>query len=155
MLPFVTGAAWPALRDLPYFTIFTKTGLALLGCCTALLITSVPLRPKYFPRNLFSNICNLCFAQVSRWLPTSAARVRARVGSFGICAGQSSAGAGFLRVLRFPLPIFIPQISPQSPSSIIWGWYNRPVEAAVPSGLSLTPLTICFAHEASVHIIHL
>jgi hypothetical protein len=30
----------------------------------------------------------------------------------------------------------------QSPSSIIWGWYNRPVVASVPSGLSLTPLTI-------------
>jgi hypothetical protein len=36
----------------------------------------------------------------------------------------------------------MPPISPQSPSSIIWGWYNRPVVAAVPSGLSLTPLTI-------------
>jgi hypothetical protein len=79
---------------------------------------------------------------VSRWLPTAAARVRARVWSCGICGGQSGARAGFLRVLRFPLPIFIPPISPQSPSSIIWGWYNRPVVAAVPSGLSLTPLTI-------------
>jgi hypothetical protein len=27
-------------------------------------------------------------------------------------------------------------------SSIIWGWYNRPVLAAVPSVLSLTPLRI-------------
>jgi hypothetical protein len=26
--------------------------------------------------------------------------------------------------------------------TIIWGWYNRPVVAAVPSGLSLTPLRI-------------
>jgi hypothetical protein len=51
-------------------------------------------------------------------------------------------GAGFLRVLRFPLPIFIPSISPQSPSSIICGCYNRPVVAAVPSGLSPTPLII-------------
>jgi hypothetical protein len=31
------------------------------------------------------------------------------------------AGAGFLRVLWFPLPIFIPPISPQSPSPIIRG----------------------------------
>jgi hypothetical protein len=31
-----------------------------------------------------------------------------------------------------PLPIFIPPISPQSPSPIIWGLYNRPVVAAVP-----------------------
>jgi hypothetical protein len=25
--------------------------------------------------------------------------------------------------------------APQSPSSVIWGWYNRPIVAAVPSGL--------------------
>jgi hypothetical protein len=75
---------------------------------------------------------------VSRWLPTAAARVW----SCGICGGQSGAGAGFLRVLRFPLPIFIPPIAPQSPSSIIWGLYNRPEMAAVPSGLSPTPLII-------------
>jgi hypothetical protein len=68
---------------------------------------------------------------VSRLLPTAAARVRSRVWSSRICGGQSGAVAGFLRVLRFPLPIFIPPISPQSPSPIIWGWYNRPEVAAV------------------------
>jgi hypothetical protein len=77
---------------------------------------------------------------VSRWLPTAACRIRARLWSCRICGGQSGAGAGFLRVLRFPLPIFIPPTAPQS--SIIWGWYDRPVVAAVPSGLSLTPLII-------------
>jgi hypothetical protein len=55
---------------------------------------------------------------VSRWLPTAAARVR----SCGICGGQSETGVGFLRVLRFPLPIFIPPAATQSPSSIICGW---------------------------------
>jgi hypothetical protein len=44
---------------------------------------------------------------------------------FIFCGGQSGTVAGFLRVLRFPLPIFIPPISPPSP--IIWGWYNRAV----------------------------
>jgi hypothetical protein len=38
---------------------------------------------------------------------------------------------GFLRLLQIPLPIFIPPIAPQSPSPIIWGWYNRPEVAAV------------------------
>jgi hypothetical protein len=79
---------------------------------------------------------------VSRWLHTSSARFRARVSSCGICGGQSGAEADFLRVLRFPLPNFIPPIGPESPLSIIWVWYNRPVVAAVPSGLSLTLLRI-------------
>jgi hypothetical protein len=70
---------------------------------------------------------------VSRWLPTAAARVRARVWLCGICGRQNGAGA-------FPLPILSPPIAPQSPSSIIWGLYNRPEVAAVPSGLSPTPL---------------
>jgi hypothetical protein len=52
---------------------------------------------------------------VSRWLQTAAARVRARFWASGICGGQSGVGAGFLRVLRFPLP-FIPPISPSSQS---------------------------------------
>jgi hypothetical protein len=49
---------------------------------------------------------------VSPWLPTATARFRLRA-ACGVCGGQSGTGAGFLRVLRFPLPI----ISPISPSS--------------------------------------
>jgi hypothetical protein len=44
-------------------------------------------------------------------------------------------------ILRFHLPIFIPPVAPQSLSSIIWDWYNRPI-VAVPSGLGLTPIII-------------
>jgi hypothetical protein len=54
---------------------------------------------------------------VSRWLSTAAARVCARVWSSGICGEQSSAVAGCLRVLRFPLPIFMPPDRP-SPQSL-------------------------------------
>jgi hypothetical protein len=66
--------------------------------------------------NVISNP-NACAAAqaVSRWLPTAAARVRVRV-ACGVCGGQSGTEAGFLRVLRFPLPI-IPPISPH---------YNHP-----------------------------
>jgi hypothetical protein len=69
---------------------------------------------------------------VSRCLPTAAVRVRARVWSSGIRGGQRGAGAGFLRVLRFPLPIFIPPNSPssQSPGEVV---------ADVPSGLNTDP----------------
>jgi hypothetical protein len=38
---------------------------------------------------------------------------------------QSGTGAGFLRVLRLPMPVFISSIAPRS-SSIIRGWYNMP-----------------------------
>jgi hypothetical protein len=48
----------------------------------------------------------------SRWLPTVAAQVRSQVWLSGICGGLSGAGAGFLQVLQFPRPIFIPPNSP-------------------------------------------
>jgi hypothetical protein len=59
---------------------------------------------------------------VSGPLPNAAARARAQARSCGICGGQSDTGAGFLRVLRFPLSIHIPPTAPQSSSTIIWGW---------------------------------
>jgi hypothetical protein len=55
----------------------------------------------------------------------------------GICSEQSGAGAGFLRVLRFPLPIFIPPNFPSSQSSSA-GTIGHSV-ADVPSGPSSTP----------------
>jgi hypothetical protein len=51
---------------------------------------------------------------LSRCPPTAAARVRARIRSSGTCGGQISAGAGFLQVFRFPLPIFLLTTSPSS-----------------------------------------
>jgi hypothetical protein len=80
------------------------------------------------------------------WLPTAVARVQAWVWSCGICGGQRGNEAGFLQVLRLPQPIFVPPIARQSPLSITWDWYNRPIVGAVPSGLSLTPLRITHAH---------
>jgi hypothetical protein len=65
------------------------------------------------PNRLRSSLYGRVIAQkVSRWRPTVAARVRSRVWSSGICGEQSGPEAGFLRVLRFPLPIFIPSIAP-------------------------------------------
>jgi hypothetical protein len=56
----------------------------------------------------------------------------------GFVVDKVGAGAGFRRALQFSLPIFIPPISPQSPSPIIRGWYNRPVSGR--STQSPTPL---------------
>jgi hypothetical protein len=64
---------------------------------------------------------------VSRRFPTTVAWVRAQVRLCGICGGQSGTGAGFLRVLLFPLPILIPTAAPHSSSSIIRSWYNKPI----------------------------
>jgi hypothetical protein len=63
---------------------------------------------------------------VSRRLPTAAARFRSQVKLCGICGGRRGTGVRFLRVLRFPLPIFILPTAPHSSPSIIRGWYNRP-----------------------------
>jgi hypothetical protein len=77
------------------------------------------LQPFYMPfNNLFTRLSRAwrpCRSSaVRRWLPTAAARVRVRA-ACGVCGGQSGTGAGFLRVLPFPLPI-IPLISPLSKS---------------------------------------
>jgi hypothetical protein len=70
---------------------------------------------------------------ISRWFPPPLP---------GLEPGSGHVGFLVDKVLRFPLPIFIRLITPQSPSSVIWDWYNSPVVAAVPNGLSLTPLRI-------------
>jgi hypothetical protein len=44
---------------------------------------------------------------VSRWLPTAVVRVRVRAACW-VCGGQGGTGAGFLRVLWFPLSIIVP-----------------------------------------------
>jgi hypothetical protein len=88
------------------------------------------LTPNHWNSALSLSVTNVegrAIAQaVSRWLPTATAQVRAQVRSCGICGGQSVTGAGFLRVLRFPLPIPIPPTAPQ-PSFINRSWYNRPI----------------------------
>jgi hypothetical protein len=65
-----------------------------------------------------------------RWCHSSGGQFPAQRPGFDprsceICGGQNGTGAGFLRVLRFPLPILIPPNSVYS--SIIRGWYNRPI----------------------------
>jgi hypothetical protein len=52
-------------------------------------------------------------------------RLRAQVRSCGICGGT---GVGLLRIFRFSLPILFPPTASHS-SSIIRGWYNRPVSS--------------------------
>jgi hypothetical protein len=62
---------------------------------------------------------------VSCHLPTTAARVWTQVKSWGMRDGQCGTEAGFLQVPGFPLPVLIPPNAPYS--SIIWGWYNTPI----------------------------
>jgi hypothetical protein len=66
------------------------------------------------------------------------ARVRSQVRSCEICGGQSGAEAGFLRVLKFPLPALIPPTAHMHHLSSGAGTIGQLV-ADLPSGLSLTP----------------
>jgi hypothetical protein len=84
---------------------------------------------------VYCSKCGRAIAQaVSRWLPTAAARVRTQVRSCGICDGQNGTGIGFLRVLRFPLPILI-----QSTAFRVVIYHAGQLVADVQFGLSLTP----------------
>jgi hypothetical protein len=94
---------------------------------------------------------------VSRCLPTAAARVFVHA-ACGVCGGQSGTGAGFLRVLRFPLPI----ISPISPSSYSPGAGTVGLlVAAVPSGpnwihpplYQLKKKSICSTNQGTSYIV--
>jgi hypothetical protein len=88
-----------------------------------LRITSVPLSID-LQTHLLTYLGRAIAQAVSRRLPIEAARVRAQVRSCGICGRQRGSGGGFLRALRFPLPILIPPNAPYS--SVIRGWYSRP-----------------------------
>jgi hypothetical protein len=83
-----------------------------------LILTSAPNTHCTRAANTKAKTGRAIAQAVSRWFPTAAARVRARLGSSGLYGGQSGSGAGFLRVFRFTLPIFIP---PNSPSSQLPG----------------------------------
>jgi hypothetical protein len=84
---------------------------------------------------------------VSRCLPTAAALVRVRA-ECGVCGGQSGTGAGFLRILRFHLPIILP-ISPSSylPGADTIGL----MVAALPSGPNWNPLPTMPIKNSTFH----
>jgi hypothetical protein len=96
--------------------------LTSLSWYILLRVTSIHLQRlcEFDRRHLWSS-------GLSFWLQIHSSRVRLPAIPDFLERGSLS-----LWVLRFPLPIFIPPISPQSPSPIIRGWYYRPVVAAVP-----------------------
>jgi hypothetical protein len=67
------------------------------------------------------------FQAVSRQFSTAAGLFLSQVKPCGICGGQNGTWVGSLRVLRFPLPIFVLPTAPHSSSFINRGWYNRPI----------------------------
>jgi hypothetical protein len=123
------GGGWVAI----HLTLMTSK----LNFCRVIIM---------FGEETLTKICQVTYVPlghaaaqvVSRWLPTAAARVRARVRLCGICGGRNGTRAGFLRVLPFPLPIITPTAQ-RSSSSIIRGWYNRPNSGRCTKGAQSHP----------------
>jgi hypothetical protein len=76
----------------------------------------------------YTKLCRAIGHAVSHRLATRWPEFEPGVRSCGICGGQSDTGEGFLRVLRFSLPL-MPPTAPHSSTSIIRGWYNTPSSA--------------------------
>jgi hypothetical protein len=91
--------------------------------------------------------CRAIAQAVSRWLPTAEARVRTRVWSCGIWVDKMGLGQVFSQYFGFPCQFSSHQLLHNHHHHhhhhlIIRGCYNKPIVAAVPSGLSLTRLRI-------------
>jgi hypothetical protein len=108
---------------IPFFITVPPTPIP----CAVWMKVRHSLCKKFYGRIFLGKYVWISLTQaVSRWLPTTAARVRSQVKQCGICGGKSGAAVGFPRVLRFPLPILSSPTAPHS-SSTIRCWYNRPI----------------------------
>jgi hypothetical protein len=79
--------------------------------------------------------------EVSRWLSTSATRVRSHVRSCGVCGRQSGTRKGFLRALRVlmlilirpnaPYPLIIREVRLSPRQSQMWGPHPTPTAISI------------------------
>jgi hypothetical protein len=81
--------------DAPNFSAWHSTKIPCLHHSEPFMKVKFYLRAPEMLLISTSKVGRAIAQAVSRWLPTAAARVRARVWSSGICGGQSGAGAGF------------------------------------------------------------
>jgi hypothetical protein len=79
-------------------------GFLVRHTCFSIIAVILLFKEFFYLRRDSVHVGRAVAQAVSRWLPTAAARVHVRA-ALGVCGGQSGFGAGFLRVLRFPLPI--------------------------------------------------
>jgi hypothetical protein len=120
--------------EIRLFKLFFKREIANMKNAKAFFHGSL----WHMGKNLFERLIGRDIAQsVSRRLPTTAARVRARVKSCGVCGWQSGTGVVVLRVIRLLVPSSLP--IPSQSSSIIRGWYSRPIRSLSNSGLGSAP----------------
>jgi hypothetical protein len=94
--------------------------------CLQSVLRVVPLQyPHYMHVFMSSNDLHIRSRRSSGGkFPVCHRSGRSQDRSCGICGGHCGTGAGFLRVLRFPLTI-IPSAPPHSSLYVIRGWYNR------------------------------
>jgi hypothetical protein len=113
----------PITNPKPVYSHFTRNSIKIaLSVCPYMYMKNLRTDQRIIVTFLllwrFTKICETISnfgttqTKVTDTYPTAAARVRSQVRSCGISGGQSGTGAGFLRVLRFPLPILIPPTAP-------------------------------------------
>jgi hypothetical protein len=80
----------------------------------ALGVRKAPFLCQYwqYPRKYSKELDRAIGQAISRWLPTTAARVLLKVRPCGICEGQSDIGTGFLPSASGSFQILIPPTTP-------------------------------------------
>jgi hypothetical protein len=101
-------------------------------------LLNVERGPLRCSRALFvSTFPGPAIAEVSRWLPSAAARDRSLVGSWGICGGRNGIGEVSSEYFVFPCQFSFHQMLHTHLSS--GAGRTGQLVAELPSGLSLTP----------------
>jgi hypothetical protein len=95
-------------------TTITPAVLLIWGMSTVMVKTPQKWHSYRFETRLMSAGCLSNISFIARNTATVTDRILSKVKSCWIYGGQSCTEAGYLRILRFPLPVLLPPAAPHS-----------------------------------------